>query len=70
MCMDLATPNTNTSTSQNIIQCIDGKEEEGNGKNKRFPVQQDERLEKHQSKRPIVYPNQHFKGNKRCTFLK
>ena len=39
MCMDLATPNTNVSTSQNIIQCIDGTEDEGNGKNKRFPVQ-------------------------------
>ena len=70
MCVDFATPNANMSSSQNIIQRIDGKKDEGNGKNKRFPVQQDERLEEHQSKRSIVYPDQHFEGNKRCTFLK
>ena len=70
MCMDLAAPNTNMTSGQKIKQCIDGEYNEGEGKNKRFPIQKDERLEKHQSERSIVNPNQHFEGKRKSAFLK
>ena len=65
MRMDLATPDTNMPPCQDIEQCIEGEEDKGNTKYKWLLIQEDKRLEKHQPKRSVMHPNQHFEGRKK-----
>ena len=65
MCMDFATPDTNMSPCQDIEQCIEGEEDKGDTKYKWLFIQEDKRLKKHQPKRTIMHPNQHFEGRKK-----
>ena len=65
MCMDFATPDTNMPPCQDIEQCIEGEEDKGDTKYQWLLVQEDKRLKKHQPKRTIMHPNQHFEGRKK-----